>query len=92
MNCQPNDLAFVVRDTTESGCVANLIGTPVRVEQHFKAAESGRDAWLLRRNLKCPCCGESLFALYDADLQPVRGLPASAASTRDARAPEEAVA
>jgi hypothetical protein len=74
MNCQPNDLAFIVRNTTGDGCVERLIGTPLTVESHFKTQVENRDAWTMRGGfLRCPSCRGVFLAVLDADLQPMRG-------------------
>jgi hypothetical protein len=93
VNCKPNDLAIVVRDTFGSSCMRNLIGTPVTVETAFKTANSGLDAWTLRSGpIRCPSCGGVFIGLLDADLQPINGQRADADDSTRVEEPEEVTA
>lgn len=91
MNCQPKDLALVVRDTYGlSGC--NFIGTPVEVTESFTTAFFGRTAWYLKHQIRCQGCGAVLDAMYDADRQPIRGLPVGEPTATRIDTPDEVTA
>lgn len=91
MNCKPGDLAVVVRNAyAVFGC--NYIGTPVEVTIPYKTEIFGLDAWKLRHSVKCPGCGAMLDAMYDADLQPIRGQRAGIEDSMRIEKPEEVIA
>lgn len=91
MNCKPGDLAMVVRNVyAVFGC--NYIGTPVEVTIPYKTEIFGLDAWKLRHRVKCPGCGVMLDAMYDADLQPIRGPRVGADEPARIDKPEEVTA
>ena len=90
MNCKPKDLAFVVRDSFGHGC--DVIGTPVEVVESFKTELAHRDAWTLKKWFKCRSCGETFIAMYDADLQPIRGDRSATPSATDIKITDEALA
>lgn len=72
MNCKPDDLAMVVRNVRETGCDSSLIGTPIKVVTLFESVAG--PAWLYSGPmLRCPRCGNQIFAFLDANLQPLRG-------------------
>ena len=79
MNCKPDDLAMVVRNVRGTACDGNLIGTPIRVTSLFESHVG--PAWLYSGEmLRCPGCGNQIFAFLDANLQPLRGPCQSSAS------------
>ena len=90
MNCKENDLAIIVRDTYRHGC--DLIGATVQVETPLTLPVSGRQAWTLKGWVKCRACGNSFTAMYDADLQPIRGTPVGARDSMPIEKPEEVTA
>lgn len=92
MNCQSRDLAIVVRDTYGAKCIGHLIGTPVEVVDTFTSMLFGRLAWNLKSGVKCRNCGYVLLAMYDADLQPIRGPRAGVVIGTHADKPEEVTA
>lgn len=72
MNCKPNDLAIIVRNTAHFGCMYHMIGTPLKVTDTFDGAVG--PAWSYRgKYLSCPSCGSQFVGFLDADLQPLRG-------------------
>jgi hypothetical protein len=72
MNCQPRDLAIVVRNVMGVGCTEHFIGRPVTVE-HMVLTPLG-PGWLCSGfPMSCPQCGFGVFGFLDADLQPLRG-------------------
>lgn len=74
MKCSPGDLAIVVRSTTGLRCIANVIGSPIRVTELHSADLFGHGpAWHYAPALRCPNCRRELVSLLDADLQPLRG-------------------
>lgn len=86
MNCKPNDIAMVVRDTTAIGCVGHMIGTPIETE-HLIDTWMG-PAWSFKGPpLRCPGCGSGFVAFFDADLQPLRPGPdkADTSDSQDVR-------
>ncbi len=73
MNCTPGDLAMVVRNTSGLRCVANVIGSPVRLTGlHATDLFGHGPAWHYLPALRCPNCHRVLLSLLDADLQPLR--------------------
>lgn len=92
MNCEPKDMAIVVRDTYGLSCTGRMIGTPVTVDSSFTTEFFGRAAWRLRTGVTCPGCGNVLLAMYDADLQPIRGQSRGVSSDTRIDRPEEVTA
>ncbi|HWH83216.1 MAG TPA: hypothetical protein VNU71_13375 [Burkholderiaceae bacterium] len=84
MNCKPNDVAMVVRNTSRLSCVGSLIGTPVEVvalNQH-----SYGPVWRFKGPaLRCGYCGTRITGLLDADLQPLRPPPVAREQRRITR-------
>jgi hypothetical protein len=71
MNCEPNDLAMVVRSTTNSPCVLHHLGRPVTVRERFDSSLG--PAWRCGPTPEpCPVCGGTTFGFLDADLQALR--------------------
>lgn len=75
MNCMPNDLAVLVRNTTGVPCLDNNIGATLEVSSSFHGPLTGVLAWKLKRPINCAGCGLPLFSLFDADLHPIRPAP-----------------
>lgn len=71
MNCEPGDIAMVVRNTTGIECVSHMVGTPIEVEILLPSAAG--PAWTFKGPpLRCPTCGNCFIGFLDADLQPLR--------------------
>lgn len=78
MNCKPNDLALVVRNTSGLDCQDSVIGSPVVVD-HLVQHPLG-PVWVIKGRMHCRSCGSRFLAFLDADLQPLRP-PGVAGST-----------
>lgn len=75
LNCEPNDVAMVVRSSTGHPCVAFEIGRPLIVRSAFISPTG--PAWFCDGlPAKCPHCGGTVAAYHDADLQPLRPITA----------------
>lgn len=83
MNCKPNDLAVLVRNTMGVPCLDKNIGATVEVVSSFHGAFSGAPAWKLKHRIHCVNCGKHFTSLYDADLHPLRPAPPQTATTTD---------
>jgi hypothetical protein len=77
MNCKPNDLALIVRNTTHSSCIEYMIGTPLKVTDLLFTDMLGYGpAWEYQgKYFRCPNCGSKFIGFLDADLWPLRGQP-----------------
>lgn len=74
LNCEPGDIAYIVRNTSGTRCIGTLIGTPVEVE-HVESHSFGAVWHYKGRTLRCRNCGGGIYGLLDADLQPMRRTP-----------------
>lgn len=85
MNVQPGDLAMVVRNTTGDGCMAYMIGTPVKIVARGTPVDNEGPWWTYAGPLlHCHGCGKTTFmGFLDADLQRLRG-PELKAKSHDA--------
>jgi len=91
MNCKHGEMAALVRDTYGIPQIRLMVGQIVHVERRVvipifdlrTSTLSAADAWTLKTPYPCPCCGQQVDWLFDADLQPIRGRPA--AGVDDAR-------
>jgi hypothetical protein len=82
MNCKPNELAMVVRNVLNATCDDNMIGVPIKVTSSFDSVVG--PAWLHSGPMvKCPNCGQPVFAFLDANLQPLRPPPSAAETVRE---------
>lgn len=78
MNCNPGELAVIVRNTEFIGCVENAMGHMVTVDAPFEflslspAGLRTVSYWAIRHRPYCQHCGYA-FLVPDADLQPLRG-------------------
>lgn len=70
VNCRPNDLAVLVRNTARLDCMAVQMGLVLRVG--FPVISPYGTAWMRRGSMWCPMCG-GFDVFLDADLQPIRG-------------------
>jgi hypothetical protein len=78
VNCKPNDLAIIVRNTMRSSCMDYMIGTPLKVVDLLFSDMLGHGpAWTYQgKYLACRNCGSQFIGFLDADLWPLRGQPA----------------
>lgn len=76
-NCQPGELAVVVRNTHKNPCTEAQIGMTIHLGS--SAPFPFGILWIESRPGRCVTCGGSRF-FFDADLQPIRG-PKQGAST-----------
>lgn len=77
MKCKPNDVAQIVRNTTDQVCRAGLIGGAfVKVETLFDHPWDGPSWTYSSEPLRCPFWGHicpTLRSVPDADLEPLPG-------------------
>ena len=73
MNCKPNSIALIVRNTSGIPCFETAIGTLVQVTQ-LLLPESLRlgPIWKLAGKVCCSDCKTIFYSLLDADLQMLR--------------------
>lgn len=77
MNCKPDDMAAIVRNTFNSPCLPACMGFVIHVEALGDPAEAGGLAWWTYKGKRLQCTHGNVYkGFYDADLQPIRGLPA----------------
>ncbi len=71
MNCKPNQLALITRNTSDDPCLEPYLGMPVRT-RFTEATEIG-PVWLCS-GFPAPCkkCGGTRFCFLDADLTPFK--------------------
>lgn len=70
MNCRPNDLAVLVRNTQNLYCMQAQMGLVLRVGIPVQTPDG--PAWMRRGRVMCRLCG-AFDVFLDADLQPIRG-------------------
>ncbi len=69
MNCQPGDLALIVRNTYNTPCIARQLGHVIQVEMALPTVE-GPIVWSVFGPTLCAHCGG--WRTYpDADLKPL---------------------
>ncbi|MFW9777114.1 hypothetical protein, partial [Brucella melitensis] len=70
MNCKPDDVAVLVRNTRNDTCFGANIGAFVEVDSVIGIHSRQGAVWMLKRPIQCLGCGHPLGAMLDADLQP----------------------
>ena len=73
MNCKPNSLALIVRNTSEIPCFETAIGTLVQVTQLLEPKHPRYGpVWRLAGTVCCSDCKTVFDGYLDADLQMLR--------------------
>lgn len=79
MNCKPGEMAVIVRNTCSSVCMESVKGFVIQVDRSEVARNDGLlewDVWFYK-GPRLRCQHGNVFNFFlDADLQPIRGLPA----------------
>ena len=70
MNCDFNEVAYVVRSSHGDSCTKRDIGTPV--ETKTLALTPRGPVWRFSKARQCQHCGGWRDGYFDADLQPMR--------------------
>lgn len=74
-NCQVKDMAALVRNTTNECIVGGAMGAVVKIVSLHRVSPTYGHIWNIDHPVECASCGKKLNRLYDADLQPIRGVP-----------------
>lgn len=74
-NCQVNDTAVLVRNTTDECMLQGVQGAMVKIISLHKVSPKYGHIWNIEHPLHCPGCGKQIDRLFDVDLQPIRGMP-----------------
>ena len=78
MNCKPNELAMVTRNTRNHPCVAKDLGRPVTTLISIRDLLTDEVGWIVNGGPdECPHCHGYRAGYLDADLTPVNPPPAS---------------
>jgi hypothetical protein len=82
---QPGEWAIIKRNTQHLPCIESHLGSVVQVTEPVTLQVIRRfsivtvigfvPAWFYRGELRCPSCGGPVWALVDADLEPLRDRP-----------------